>query len=367
MGFLAKSRDWLKLRAKQAQVKKSPDPIVLSELVQCLLRLKDLDAAYEHVSWGMKRFPDSDVVQETHRIVVREKARLGVQQATKEIQESPSPMGFMRLAKSALQLRDGETAGKALRECVRRFPDCGPAHSLLAEIHERRFLRDLAVSDGMAVISFAQKACRLDPTDVDTQLRLARFLGMIGAVSMARKLATAILARDSRRSDARELVDSLPDNPPAQKPDEIGEMLARIEEDGRLPGDGSEEYRIQREVGKLCRGIREVKEKLRARRSIVLNPECEAFDDLGPLGVDAFVDLSANLSQSAQLLCRRTELGPLRGVTLEGAGGSLVVRRGFRCVVGCLLPRDGTILGSQESLRVLVEAAAGGRNREVPA
>src|SRR5262245_20341171 len=213
MGFFARSKDWLKLRSKQAQLKKSPDPVILCELVQCHLRLGELDEALEHINWGLKRFPDSDVVQETQRIVVRERARTGIQTISKELQNNPTAEAYLKLAQFAVQLRDSDSAGKALRECIKRFPECAPAYALLAELHERRFARDLAAADGMAILGFAQKACRLDPTDIETQIRLARFLSTIGADYLARKLLIAVVSRDSRRQDARTLLDQMVENP----------------------------------------------------------------------------------------------------------------------------------------------------------
>src|SRR5262245_53863006 len=181
VGFLARSRDRLLLPHKLGKWRKEPSPTSLCELVQCLLRLGDLEAAWGYARQGVARYKDSDLVREIHRIAGRAHAEQGLQAAQVEVKERPSANAFLRLARCAVLLRDNETALQAIEECVRRYPMSAAAHAALAELLEQRWLRDLASADGRAVVVHLRKAWRLDGADATRPLRLATFLARIGA------------------------------------------------------------------------------------------------------------------------------------------------------------------------------------------
>ena len=350
------------LRNKQNRFRKEQTPSVFCELVQCHLRLGDYDTAYQQSVWGLRRFPDSEIVQEMAQITQRAVAGKAMQQARQQIKQKPTPDGYQKLAKYALQVSDGATAMEAQRECLQRFPTYAPAHARLAQLCERRFMRDLAFADGCDVVNHYRKACKLEPSDEDSSIRLIRFYAKIGAFGTAREFALLQTDQLPESTELQTICEKLDNAPAGDSDEDVFLILRRIEEDGRLPGDGQDQRRMQREVMRIRSGLPNLVSELGASRAAIVDNEGEAWDERGSARADAFVNMTGNLSRSAHLATRRAGLGALRGVTLESSGGSLVLRRGARSAVSCLLPAGQSILGSQEALNHLVMGAQGKRS-----
>ncbi len=352
MGFFAQTRDRLALRSKQNAFRKRPSAELLGDLVKCQLRLGDYEAAHRYTVWGRRLFPDSPVVDQMYRIAARARAEKGMQDARRDVKAKPTPGGFQRLAQYAIEISDGVTAMAALRECIQRFPTCAPAYTSLADLCERRYLRDLSRVDGREVLQLYQKACKLDAKDQQAPLRLAQFYVKIGALEKGRSTVEEVLQRDRQCEEAHVLLQRIAASDGSE--DDVEDLLRQIEEEGRLPGNDQDTRRMRREVSRLCRGLKGAQEELGANRILVVDADGQPWDDQGPVASDAFVGLLANLSSSAQMTTRRVGLGPLRGVTLESGAGSIVVRRGTRALVGASLKPDESILGSQERLSELI-------------
>ena len=349
VGFFAKSRDKFRLRSALKRLKKSPSPQALCELVQCHVKLSELDAAHEYTTWGLKRFPGSALVQEMHRIVVRERAYVGMNEVREEVRKDPTPEGYLKLARFSLQARDGTAAISALEECVRRFPTSVPAIHALADMKERRYLRDLSSADGRAVVKLLSDAWTLDGRNLEWQMKLARFYQKLDALHLARQAAEHARQRKPKSRTVREFLSYLPEAP-ADQEDDLERILREIEERGYLPGFGEEAIRVQMELDRLRKGLNKTQKKIGATRALVLVRDGEAYNARGMVASDAFVRLSNNLLRSTHRTCRRSGLGPLRGATLETDGGSVLIRRGYRATVACMTPTDSSIKGSQEEL-----------------
>jgi hypothetical protein len=357
VGFLARSRDRLRLRAALRNVKKKPTPQALCELVQGHLRLDDLEAAHQYSSWGLKRFPQSDLVHELHRIVARERAQFGLQEARRFLQEDRSPENFLSIARFALQLRDGVTAIQALEQCLGEHPTNLAALLGLAEMCERRYLRDLVAADAEHTVELLQRGSQLDQTNPDWRLRLARFYNRLGALGLARTEANEAFARNPNSSRIREFLRKLPAEREGDQED-LETHLRMVEERGFLEGFGEETLKSQRELERVRLHMDQMAEEIGASRSVVLLREGEAYDSQGSVARDSFVGVANSMLHSAQRIGRNCGMGPMRGATLETAGGSVVLRAGFRSTVAVLLGEDVSVRGSQEALGRLLSGAA---------
>ncbi|MEW6745365.1 MAG: hypothetical protein AB1486_21650 [Planctomycetota bacterium] len=249
-----------------------------------------------------------------------------------------SPRPYFEKARDALESHDDETALHLMHECTERFPKCAPAYSLMANIHERRFLRELHASDARLVVRYLRAACSLDEANRNLRARFERFLDLIGVEPHPGRPGSA-------------------GGPPAPDDEEVDERLLQIEEAGSLPGDyGEEAGRIRRERDRLRRCLGEVTRAFSPQRAAVLDTLGGAWDETQRLEEDVFVRLAAGLLRASQIATRRMGLGAFRGATLESAGGSLMVRRGTRNAVVALLPRIVSTYRCQERLHSLMQA-----------
>jgi hypothetical protein len=365
VGLITRSRDRFLLPRKVARWKKEPSPAALIDLVQTLLRLEDVEEAWQFARQGYARFREHEEVRDLWRNAGRAHAEHGLKTSQIEIQERPSAPAFLKMARCAVLLRDVETAFRSLEECLRRFPTSAPAHAAIAELLEQRWLRDLAAVDGRAVISHLRKAWRLDGTDFSRPLRLAAFLARVGAQRAALAVVDEVLQLDEQHTDAVALRESLAKViaveaeagrlDPAQE-DDVDALLRQVEEQGRVVGDPNDEMRVAREGEKLCTYLPALRERTGCEKAFVLEPKGTAYDEHGGLGVNPLTSLATNLLRSALITARRADLGPLDSVALESTGGSLLIQLQQRCAVAVLLDRPEAIDAGRA---VLVDLAEG--------
>jgi tetratricopeptide (TPR) repeat protein len=364
VGFLARSRDRLLLPLKAGKWKHTPAPSSLNELVQALLRLGEVEQAWEVVREGFARFKDNELVRELHRIVARAHAELGLKSAQKEVKEKPSATAFLRLARCAVLLRDLDQAFHALDECIRRFPTSAHGYAALSELIEQRWLRDLAAADGRAIINYLRKAWRLDGSDASRPLRLAAFLGRIGAQRTALETIEELLQLDERHADALALRDSLTRLIDAEVeagrlqpdvPDDVDSLLRQIEEQGRVLTDPNDTARIARETEKLRGWLPILRKRTGCEHAFVLEPKGGCFDEKGQVASNPLRSLAANLARTAQITARRADLGAVIELTLETAGGAILLQRAQRCEVGLLVDDPDMAPAAREALLALVE------------
>jgi tetratricopeptide (TPR) repeat protein len=357
MGWFQKSRDKLVAYRRRSAYEKHPSAETLTQLIQCLLSMGDYAEAYRYSSIGIKSYIQNELIRELHRISTQQRAKEGIEQARKEILTNPSRHSYLKLARDSLTLRDSESARKALEECLVRYPDCAPAFVGLAQIHEKLFLWDLAAEDGNQVIRYATEARRLNPSDVEPVFHLAQFFARIGAIAHARRTAERVLKIDRAHAGARSLLELLAREPDDAEEVDIATLLQQIEEKGRLPGDEvSERDRIQREIARYRAGLAELRDALPGSRCTVLGPDGEAWEESGLVDHDALISLAHGLTSTTHLTTRRAGLGPMRAITLESDGGAVVMRRGFRGTVACLLPRGAPLRGSQQTLKRVMQS-----------
>jgi tetratricopeptide (TPR) repeat protein len=364
VGFLARSRDRLLLPLKAGKWKHTPAPSSLNELVQALLRLGDVEQAWEVVKDGFAKFKDNDLVRELHRIVARAHAELGLKSAQKEVKEKPSATAFLRLARCAVLLRDLDQAFHALDECIRRYPTSAHGYAALAELIEQRWLRDLAAADGRLIINYLRKAWRLDGSDASRPLRLAAFLARIGAQRSALDTIEEVLQLDERHADALALRESLTKvidaevaagrlNPDLN--DDTDSLLRQIEEQGRVVTDPNDTARIARETEKLRAWLPILRKKTGCDHAFVLEPKGGCFDEKGQVASNPLTGLAANLARSAQITARRADLGAVIEIALETAGGALLLQRAQRCAIGLLVDDPSLAPACHDALVALVE------------
>ena len=363
VGFLARSRDRLLIPRKLARWRDTPSPSALADAVQTLLRLEDVDKAWATARQGYARFKDDELVREMWRIAGRAHAEQGVALAQQEVREKPTANAFLKLARFSVLLRDVEAALRALEECLRRFPTSAGAHAAFAELLEQRWLRDLAASDGRAVLSHLRKAWRLDGAEATRPLRLAAFLARVGAVREALAVTEEVLHLHEEHEDARTLRDSLSRivaagvesgaiDPGIEE--DVEALLRQIEESGRVVGDPGDAARVARESERMRAFLPAFRERTGCEQALVLEPKGDALDERGAIGACPLTSLAANLARSAQLTVRRLDLGPLRSVAMETTGGSLLLQRAQRCMVGALVDDPEAVENGKAVLEQLV-------------
>ncbi len=371
MGFLARSRDRLLLSRRLARWRDAPSPAALTEAVHTLLRLGEVERAWTLARQGYAKFKDDDLVRELYRIVGRAHAEHGLVAAQDEVKSRPTAAAFVRLARFAVLLRDVEGAFVALEECLRRFPASAAAHAALGELHEQRWLRDLAAADGCVVLTHLRKAWRLDGAEPTRPLRLAAFLARVGAVRAALNVANEVLHLHEEHADAIALRDSLArvvaagvqaGTIAAEGEEDVESLLRQIEESGRVVGDPGDATRVARESERLRAFLPALRERTGCEKALVVEPKGHAQDERGALGASPLVNLAANLSRSGQFTVRRLDLGPLQSVTMVTTGGSLLLQRAQRCLVGVLLDQPDAVERGKAGLEDLVA----GRLRATP-
>jgi tetratricopeptide (TPR) repeat protein len=363
VGFIARSRDRLLIPRKLARWRDQPSPAALADAVQTLLRLEDVDKAWATARQGYARYKDDELVREMWRIAGRAHAEQGVALAQQEVLERPTANAFLKLARFSVLLRDVEAALRALEECLRRFPTSAAAHAALAELLEQRWLRDLAAADGRAVLSHLRKAWRLDGVEATRPLRLAAFLARVGAVREALAVTEEVLHLHGEHDDAKTLRDSLARivasgveagtiDPDLEE--DVESLLRQIEESGRVLGDPGDAARVARESDRMRSYLPAFRERSGCEQVLVLEPKGDALDERGALGASPMTSLAANLARSAQITVRRLDLGPLRSVAMETTGGSLLLQRAQRCMVGALIDEPDAVEAGRAALEQLV-------------
>jgi tetratricopeptide (TPR) repeat protein len=287
------------------------------------------------------------MARELLRIAARAHAEVEHALAQREIRERPTDRSFLKAARCAVLLRDGEAAVRALEDGLRRFPNSAPMHAGLADLLEQRWQRDLVAADGRAIVSHLRKAWRLDGADAGRPLRLAAFLARIGAVRAALHAVDDLLELHPEHPQGRELRESLAQllnaqieagrlgaNDPADE--DVDALLKQIEELGRLAGDPGDATRVARESARLRAGLAGVRLRTGCEKAFLVEPRGDVHGEEGPLRTVALAGLAAALSRSAQRTVRRLEMGPLLTAEMETAGGTLLLRRAQRCLVGVL-------------------------------
>lgn len=363
MGFLSRSADRLLLSRRLARWRDAPSTATLNDAVQTLLRLGDVERAWTIARQGIAKWKDDDFVREIYRIAGRAHAEHGLAAAQAEIQSRPTAAAFLKIARFSVLLRDVAAAFEALEECLRRFPASAAAHAALAELHEQRWLRDLAAADGRIVLAHLRKAWRLDGAEPTRPLRLAAFLARVGALRAALNVAEEVLHLHEAQPDALSLRDSLArmvaagveaGSTPAEGEEDVESLLRQIEESGRVVGDPGDAARVARESERLRAFLPALRERTGCEKALVVEPKGHALDERGALGAGPLPALAASLARSAQFTVRRLDLGPLQSVTMVTTGGSLLLQRAQRCVVGVLLDQPEEIERGRTGLEELV-------------
>jgi len=365
VGFLSRSRDRLLLPLRLRRWHDAPSPSTLADAVQLLLRLDQTARAVELARAGEARFHGDPLVRELLRIAARAHAEADHAAALRELREHPSDRAFLRAARCAVLLRDGEAAVRALDEGLKRFPHSAAMHAAQAELLEQRWQRDLAAADGRTVVAHLRKAWRLDGSEPGRPLRLAAFLARIGAVRSALQVTDNLLHLHESHAQGRELRDSLAQLVAAQieagtagaddpAEEDVDALLRQIEEAGRLAGDPGDATRVERESARLRAGLEAVRARTGCEEAFLVEPRGDVYGEHGPLGAVALAGLAAGLARAAQRTVRRLELGPLLSAEMETAGGTLLLRRAQRCLAGLLLDRPEADRAAREALRDLV-------------
>lgn len=365
VGFLARSRDRLLLSRRLAKWRDAPSPETLSDAVQTLLRLDDVEKAFTIAREGEAKFKGDPLVRELWRIAARAHAELSYVAAQAEIESNPSAAAYLRVARCAVLLRDSDAAMRALEECLRRYPTAALAHAAMSELLEQRWQRDLAAADARAALTHLRKAWRLDGTDPARPLRLAVFLARIGAVREALRVADELLQLHEDHTEANALRGSLSQVVEARladgtlapnEHDDIEALLRQVEESGRVAADPGDEVRVGRESARLLQALAALRTRTRCEQALVIEPNGDALDERGLLGSCPLGGLATNLVRSAQMTVRRLDLGPLLAAEMETAGGTLLLHRAQRCFVGALFDQPET---GDDARTVLGEVAAG--------
>ena len=368
-GFLSRSRDRLLLSRRIARFTRAPSPPALIDVVQTLLRLGEIETAWNYARQGYALFRDEESVRELHRAAGRAHAEQTLATALEEIRTRPTAGSYLRAARCAVLLRDLPAAFHLLEECLRRFPTAAAAHAAYAELLEQRWQRDLTSTDGHAVIHHLRKAWRLDGSDAARPLRLAGFLARLGVADGALALVDEVLQIDPPNESAagmRETLAAAAELAEARRAagsgadggsldERIESRLLAAEEAGRLEGDSHDDVRVGREAQRLVAQLSSLRKVTHCEKAIVLEPGGLALDESGALGKSPLTELAASLAHTAHFTARRSELGPLQEIALETTGGSIVIRRAQRCAVALLLDQPEVVEMGRTALRELVE------------
>lgn len=234
MGFLAISKERLRLSRMRRELEAEPRAQGIVELARAYLGLGDEASAAEVIGLGLQRFPESDELARLrlHADAGRSEQRL---RAAKElVRARPCAQSSLMLADAYRALGRMDQCAATLRDLLERFGPNGTALAQLGEIRYRRFLANLAMADGQAAESLLSRAIESDPEALKPRYLLAELYCRIGAAVRCRSLLTRLMAVAPEHERGKDLLRFAGERAPAPAAgagdEDVFTLLGEVEE-----------------------------------------------------------------------------------------------------------------------------------------
>ncbi len=367
MGFLARSRERIRLSRLRRRLASEPRPHAIAELARAYLGLGEAGLAAEVLHSGLSQFPASTELARVQLLAASEEGLHRLRAAKELVQRSPCVQFSLELADAYRSLGRHEQYAQVLREALERYGENGTVLAQLGEVRLRRFLESTAAADALAAEGLLLRALKVEPEALKPRFLLAELYYRVGGVQHAREQIERLLAAAPAHERAARLRDALDREAAAAAAgiEDFRSLLAEVEErmrllHGRLPWEeepaaqdaAAPERAPFAEPGAEAAALARASG---AERVLLIDERGAAWGAARDGAFDATVRDLAALCQRA---ARGMELGVPASLVVEGETGAFVLEMKRGALAGLVLPaRAGAgtaAVAARDSLERLV-------------
>ena len=362
--------------ALRRRARRNPSPPAYAALCDRCVAVGRLDTALEAAEEGLRRFPDSDRLQQVRTFVLRKQNGSEIRRLRQIVSRRPTEGAFTELVELYRSLGGDEDALAVARRAVEQFPRCERAHVLAAEIRLERFLVGRVAQDAVEADSALAAVLALNPNHVKAHVLSAQLRHLLGDVADVRRHVQTTLAAMPGADVLVAFVNGLPDDYEAQ-PRNAARLARSVEREDAfarpphefpaLPGytaplDGVDT--VEADVENLARAVVELAELPGVLNAALVDSEGTPVAESSsssprrprePLTPAAFASVTHSVELLADAATKRLDLGRLVCAEIEGHDGNLTVVR-VGDVSGALFWSDP--MRAEQASAVLAECRA---------
>ncbi len=188
---------------------RDPSGVALASLVEQHLKDGSLDAAYELVVQGVRKFPNSERIASLFSDVQFRRRRIEIDRELDALQRNRQPARYVGLANLLREVEEWDRAIQILREGIERFPQADGCHLALGEILAERFAKTKSAEDAAAAEKSLETAVSLNARSYRALLSLARLAWHRKDEARAKEIAQRIFALAPGDEFAKSLISEI--------------------------------------------------------------------------------------------------------------------------------------------------------------
>lgn len=344
MGLFDKKRR--EIDAELKVVEGMPSPAGFVRLVERYAAIDALDAAAEAARDGMRRFPDSEKVQQAYQNVRRIQLQADIQDLHRKIQDGRAGANeFDRLARIYFQELGNKTkAYEVAVEGLGKYKKAAGLHMLCGQIRMERYFEDHLPNDWTEGRAHLEKAAELNPSATMARVYLAQLFVAVGLFSQAKPIADQLRA-EVTTENVEQLATQIAAAPPEDASVDLETRLSRIAK-GLAPESGgeaeealaAEPIRVSVETRVLEAYLSRVEkiDGFKAAAVVAAGGEALAVKSTVPELEAAFAELVHSVYSASEEASNRMDIGSFVNGEIDTPRGTLTVSESGGLVLGIL-------------------------------
>lgn len=181
------------LKNARKEMEKNRTPWTIQNFVKVASDHDKSQEALETVEEALKEFPNSECLQDSYRLLVKQKVQDDIRVYRQQLKDGSDGSAYYKLALKYKECGDYDQSIELARKGTRLFPDFEGNYIILGDIRYERFQRDLRATDGLLAIELLEKAADLNHENYRLLRQLAEIYLAVGAKDMCVEKLNEIL------------------------------------------------------------------------------------------------------------------------------------------------------------------------------
>ena len=332
--------------AERKGVMGMPSPAGFVRLVERYAAINELDAAGEIARDGMKRFPDSEKIQQAYQNVRRIQLQGDIQDLHKKIQDGRAGANeFDRLARIYFQELGNKTKAYEIAfEGLDRYKKASGLNMLCGQIRMERYFEDHLANDWTEARAHLEKTSELNPSATMARVYLAQLFVAVGLYSRAKPIVEQLQAEASTEN-VENLARQIASAPAEDASVDLETRLSRISK-GLAPeaGDEAEEalaaepihVSVETRVLEAYLSRVEKIDGFKAAAVVAAGGEALAVKSTVPELEAAFAELVHSVYSASEEAANRMDIGSFVNGEIDTPRGTLSISESGGLVLGIL-------------------------------
>lgn len=344
MGAFDKQRK--EIDAERKVVEGMPSPAGFVRLVERYAAINELDTAAEVARDGMRRYPDSEKVQQAFQNVRRIQLQGDIQDLQQKIQAGRAGANeYDRLSRIYFQDLGNKTKAYEIAfEGLERYKKAAGLNMLCGQIRMERYFEDHLPNDWTEARGHLEKASELNPSATMARVFLAQLYVAVGLYGQARPIVEQLRAEVSTEN-VEQLVKQIAAAPAEDASVDLDTRLSRIAK-GLAPEAGAEAeealavepVRVSVESKVLEAYLSRVQkiDGFKAAAVVAAGGEALAVRSTVPELEAAFAELVHSVYTASEEASNRMDIGSFVNGEIDTPRGTLTVTESDGLVLGIL-------------------------------